>query len=222
MPPYHLFTLAPFHLFTPSFPHRRGSVSAWWLPALVLAGIGMIAAAALGLRGEAPGVTLAAYSTSLSGRTRNQDANIRVAAERVDGVTLQPGEVFSFARSVGPVSAETGFVRGLAIRDGEPASEDGGGICQVASTIYNAALLANLKIVERRKHLWPVHSVPPGLDATFASGNADMKFQNSLSQVIRVRVIAQGSRLTARIVGDHAEPSQVDVIRSIKAVLPPE
>jgi len=184
----------------------------------------MVAAAALALHGEgaAPGVTLAAYTTSLSGRTPNQDANIRVAAERVDGVTLRPGEVFSFARAVGPVSAETGFVKGLAIRNGEPASEDGGGICQVASTIYNAALRANLKIVERRKHLWPVHSVPPGLVETFASGNADLKFRNSLRQTVRVRVLAEGSRLTARVEGEHAEPARVEVIRSLKAVLPAE
>src|SRR5205814_3148324 len=128
--------------------------------------------------------------TSLAGRTPNQDANIRVAAERVDGVTLNPGDVYSFARAVGPVSADTGFVKGLAIRGGEPASEDGGGICQVVSTIYNAALRANLRIVERRKHLWPVRSVPPGLDATFATGNVDFRFANNLKQTIRLRVFA--------------------------------
>src|SRR5262249_27195082 len=100
----------------------------YMLLALMLAGLGMLGAAALALRRDAaaPTVTLAAYTTSLSGRTPNQAANIQLAAQRVDGVTLRPGEVFSFSRAVGPVSAATGFVKGLAILDGEPASEDGG------------------------------------------------------------------------------------------------
>ena len=63
---------------------------------------------------------------------------------------------------------------------------------------------------------------PQGLDATFASGNADLKFKNALRQTIRVRVVAEGSRLTARILGEHAEIAAVDVVRSLKAVLPPE
>ncbi len=188
------------------------------------AALALVAGAALTLRaaGESPGVVLAAYSTSLAGRTPNQRANIRVAAQRADGVTLRPGEVYSFGQAVGPVSAETGFVKGLAIRGGEPASEDGGGICQVASTIYNAALRANLAIVERRKHLWPVQSVPPGLDATFATGHADLRFRNTLRQTVRVRVVADDRRLVARVVGERPEAARVSIVRALKSTLPPE
>lgn len=190
---------------------------------LGLAG-GLLSAAALALwRARAPAeVVLASYSTSLAGRTPNQAANIRVAAHRVDGVTLQPGEEFSFGRAVGPVSPETGFVKGLALRGGEPASVDGGGICQLASTLYNAALLADFKIVERRKHLFPVHSVPPGLDATFASGSVDLRFRNTLAQPVRLRVTADNRRLTVRLLGSRPGLRQVEVVRALGAVLPPE
>jgi vancomycin resistance protein YoaR len=192
---------------------------------VVLAGsVAIVGAGAIALRPETgpAGVVLGAYSTSLAGRTPNQAANIRLAAERIDGVTLRPGEVFSFGRAVGPVSAATGFVKGLALRGGEPASEDGGGICQVASTIYNAALRANLEIIERRRHLWPVQSVPPGLDATFASGHTDLRFRNSLSQTLRLRVAAGGDRLTARLLGSQPAAAAVEVVRVVRATLPPE
>jgi vancomycin resistance protein YoaR len=195
-------------------------------PAAALFGLALALAGAAGLTLRAasppPGVSLSSYRTSLAGRTPNQAANIRLAAQRVDGVTLHPGEVFSFARAVGPVSAETGFVKGLALRGGEPAREDGGGICQVASTVYNAALRANLRIVERRKHLWPVQSVPPGLDATFASGHVDLRFENTLKQTIRLRLAADDRHLTARIIGERREPATVEVVRAVRSTLPPE
>lgn len=184
----------------------------------------MVAAAVLFLLLSRPGdgVSIATYRTSLAPRTPNQAWNIRVAARKVDGITLRPGDTFSFAKAVGPVSGEAGFVRGLSIRAGEPASEEGGGICQLVSTIYNAALRANLQIVERRKHLWPVQSVPPGLDATFSTGNVDLRFRNTLKQPVRLRVSAEGSHLTVRIVGERREEASVEVVRTVRSTLPPE
>lgn len=187
------------------------------------AGVGLVAGAGLALRGaDAPArVVIGSFSTSLAGRTPNQAANIRLGARRIDGLLLRPGETFSFARAVGPVSAETGFVKGLAIRGGEPASEDGGGICQLASTLYQAALRANLQIVERRKHLWPVRSVPPGFDATFATSNADLRFRNNIAQPLLLRVSCDAHHLSARLLGEHPEAARVEVTRAVKAVLPP-
>src|SRR5438270_2911266 len=140
----------------------------------------ILAVAALLLRPQAAprGVVVASFATSLRGRTPDQVVNMRRAARALDGVTLQPGQTFSMERALGPVTAEAGYLPALAIRDGEPAEEDGGGICQVASTLYNAALRADLAIVERQRHVWPVHSVPPGLDCGFSSGHLDLKFRN--------------------------------------------
>src|SRR6266542_3667293 len=173
------------HRLSPSHPCSSVFICGFKLSGVILAAVGLLVAVTVALVAGAarrPEVVVAAYSTSLRGRTPNQCANIRRAAAALDGIALAPGQVFSFARALGPVSADTGFVKGLAIRDGETAREDGGGICQVSSTLYNAALRAGLPIIERRRHLWPVHSVPPGLDAAFAAGHIDLKFQNSLAQ----------------------------------------
>src|SRR5437870_9697937 len=157
----------------------------------------VIAAAAVFLRPRvAPrGVVVASFATSLRGRTPDQVANMRQAARALDGVILQPGETFSMERALGPVTAEAGYLPALAIRDGEPAEEDGGGICQVASTVYNAALRADMAIVERQRHVWPVHSVPPGLDCGFSSGHLDLKFRNTTDQPLLMRVTTDDRHL---------------------------
>jgi vancomycin resistance protein YoaR len=167
-------------------------------------------------------VVLAEYATSLVGRTPNQVANMRRAAAALDGLTLAPGATLSLARVLGPISGATGYVPALAIRDGEAAREDGGGICQVASTLYNAALRADMAIVERRRHLWPVHSVPPGLDAAFASGHIDLKLRNRLSQPVTLRTGMTAARLSFRVLGAAPLDRRVRVERRVKAILPPE
>src|SRR5207247_628615 len=149
------------------------------------------------------GVVIASFATSLRGRTPDQVANMRRAAAALDGVMLAPGQTFSMERALGPVTAEAGYLPALAIKDGEPAEEDGGGICQVASTVYNAALRAGLAIIERRRHLWPVHSVPPGLDCGFASGHLDLKFRNSTDQPLLLRVTTDSRHLLCRVIGER-------------------
>jgi vancomycin resistance protein YoaR len=191
------------------------------LPALLLI---LAAAVALLLRPEAAprGVVVASFATSLRGRTPDQVVNMRRAGGALDGVMLQPGQTFSMERALGPITAEAGYLPALAIRDGEPAEEDGGGICQVASTVYNAALRANLAIVERQRHVWPVHSVPPGLDCGFASGHLDLKLRNSTGQPLLLRVTTDDRHLLCRFVGEHAAPDTVRIERVVRAVLPPE
>jgi vancomycin resistance protein YoaR len=77
-------------------------------------------------------------------------------------------------------------------------------------------------VVERRRHLWPVHSVPPGLDAAFASGHIDLKLRNRLPQPLRVRAAMTASRLTFQILGEVPLDRRVRVERRVRAVLPPE
>jgi vancomycin resistance protein YoaR len=188
----------------------------------VLAAVVAGTAAMVGSAGEKREAVLAQFSTSLVGRTPNQVENMRRAAVAVDGASLAPGAVFSLARALGPVSAATGYRRALAIRDGEATREDGGGICQVASTLYNAALRADLGIVERRRHIWPVHSVPPGLDAAFSTGNIDLKLRNTLDQPVRFRADLSRGRLTFQVLGEYPLAETVRVERLVKAVTPPE
>jgi vancomycin resistance protein YoaR len=184
----------------------------------------LIGAVALLLRPQAEPreITIASFATTLRGRTPYQVANMQRAAEALNGVRLQPGQIFSLERALGPVSRETGYLPALAIRDGEPAEEDGGGICQVASTLYNAALRADMAIVERHRHVWPVHSVPPGLDCGFASGHLDLKFRNTSGQPLLLRMSAADQHLTCRFTGERPLPESVRIQRLVRAALPPE
>jgi vancomycin resistance protein YoaR len=186
--------------------------------------LSILAACALLLRPEAApkGVEIASFATSLRGRTPDQVVNMRRAARALDGLILQPGQTFSMERALGPVTAEAGYLPALAIRDGEPAEEDGGGICQVASTLYNAALRADLAIVERQRHVWPVHSVPPGLDCGFSSGHLDLKFRNTHDQPLLMRVSADDRHLLCRLIGERPQSETVRIERVVRAVLPPE
>ena len=86
--------------------------------------------------------------------------------------------------------------------------------------LYNAALRADLTIIERQRHVWPVHSVPPGLDCGFASGHLDLKFRNSTDQPLLMRVTADGGRLLCRFIGEHPLRESVRVERVVRAVLP--
>src|SRR5439155_24386156 len=144
---------------------------------------------------------LATYSTALGGSSSNRRHNIRVACQAIDGTVLLPGDVFSYNNVVGPRSERAGFRTAPVIIRGELVPGTGGGICQVSSTLYNAALLADLKIVRRSHHQFPVHYVPPGRDATVAYGSLDLRFANSLSEPIALDVKSSGSRVIVHVFG---------------------
>ena len=108
----------------------------------------------------------------------NRNANITQACNNINGTILEPGEVFSFNEVVGQRTADNGFTTATVIAGGEYKQDFGGGICQVSTTLYNAALKTNLKIVERHSHAWPSDYIAPGLDATVDWPSLDFKFEN--------------------------------------------
>ena len=99
---------------------------------------------------------------------------------------LTPGTIFSFNQVVGEASLNNGFKEAPIIVNEQFVMGAGGGICQVSSTIYNAALDAGLSIIERHNHGLPVSYLPPGLDATVAYDYLDLKFQNNLKTNILI------------------------------------
>ena len=155
--------------------------------------------------------TLAAYSTSLDGRTPKQLANIRRAADLLDDSRILPGQEFSLARRLGPTTADAGWQDAqVIIRDKvEPALA--GGICQLSSTLYNAALLAGLEITERHAHSRPVISVPPGRDATVAWGIADLRIRNTRLFPVDIRTQVSTSRLVVQICGAGEVPPNITI-----------
>lgn len=129
---------------------------------------------------------IASFSTSGGGGGGRTD-NLYIAAKYMNGTILAPGDVFSFNNVTGPRTFERGYsmapvVGGMGI---------GGGVCQVATTIYNAALQAKLEIVERHPHSIRVGYVPPGRDATITN-YIDFKFRNSTDKFIQIRSGAGG------------------------------
>ncbi len=125
--------------------------------------------------------TLLARGTSnFAGSPNNRRHNIAVGVEKFLGILLAPGEEFSFNEHLGPVTAEEGFVPELVINNGTTLPELGGGLCQVSSTTFRAAMAAGLPITARRNHAYAVqYYSPQGTDATIYPGSADLKFVNN-------------------------------------------
>ncbi|HEU4413131.1 MAG TPA: VanW family protein [Polyangiaceae bacterium] len=123
---------------------------------------------------------LAYYETSFSrrGKVAGRAVNIAVAAAKLDGRVLGPGETVSFNRVVGPRTEEAGFAHAPEIFEDEMKDGVGGGTCQVASTLHAAAVYGGLEMVERRSHSRPSGYAPLGLDATVVDGAVDLKIKN--------------------------------------------
>ena len=116
----------------------------------------------------------------------NRNTNIRQACDNINGTILEPGEVFSFNEVVGQRTYDAGFVAATVIAGGQYEQGLGGGICQVSTTLYNAALKSDLKIVERHTHAWPSEYISTGLDATVDWPSLDLKFENDTDYQIIV------------------------------------
>lgn len=132
--------------------------------------------------------------------------NVQKASRMLDGTVLQPGEVFSFNERIGPYSSELGWQEGAAYSQGEVISSSGGGVCKVATTLYNVAVLANLEILERRNHGLPVPYVQAGQDATVSEGGPDLKLRNSYPQPVLLKASVDGSKLYMGVYGSTAPP----------------
>ncbi|MBI3984842.1 MAG: VanW family protein [Candidatus Levybacteria bacterium] len=117
--------------------------------------------------------------------------NVNLASSRLDGVLIAPGEVFSFNKALGDVSAFTGYKQAYIIQNGRTVLGDGGGVCQVSTTFFRAILDAGLPIVERQAHAYRVgyyeQDSPPGIDATIFVPSVDLKFKNDTGHYILVQ-----------------------------------
>lgn len=126
--------------------------------------------------------------SKFNGSPANRRWNIRVGVEKMTGVIIKPGEEFSFNKYLGPVEANTGFKPELVIKgDQGTIPEFGGGLCQVSSTTFRAAMQAGLPITQRRNHSYAVqYYAPQGTDATIYPGVIDLKFVNDTGNSILV------------------------------------
>lgn len=139
------------------------------------------------------------YTTFFNRHNEARSHNIGLAAEAINNHVIFPGETFSFNRVVGKRTKERGYLRAPVIVRGELSEDIGGGICQVSSTLFNAADQAGLKMIERYSHSKNVPYVPPGRDATVSWYGPDFSFNNSYSFPLLIRAKVVGGQMSIGI-----------------------
>jgi len=134
--------------------------------------------------------------SNFRGSPTNRIHNINVGASRFNGVLIKPGEEFSFIKTLGPVDQSTGYLPELVIKTDKTVPEFGGGMCQVSTTMFRAALNSGLKITARTNHAYPVqYYAPQGLDATVYIPKPDLMFVNDTPNYILVQTRIEGTQL---------------------------
>ncbi len=144
------------------------------------------------------GTLIGGYSTAYDPNA-SRAVNVFLAASRINGVVIQPGESFSFNQAILPRTAANGYVDGYVIMGNRFVPGIGGGICQVSSTLYAAMVSANLPATERHPHSLQVDYIPTGLDATIFGNILDLRFTNIFPQPIQLRAAADQGILTILI-----------------------
>lgn len=155
---------------------------------------------------------LSEFSTKLTG-SAERVYNIKLSAKSFNGVCIAPGEVFSFNETTGPRDAKHGYKDAPVIKSGKKlVLEPGGGNCQTSSTLYAAAIRADLQIAERYPHSWPSSYIDIGQDATVNYPTADFKIKNNKDSAVFLRSYASGDRLVVEVYGKATdEYDKIDV-----------
>ena len=143
---------------------------------------------------------ISAYTTNTT-NNKNRNTNIQLSAAAINGVTVLPGEIFSFNGTTGERTAAKGYKEAAAISGGQSKDEIGGGVCQTSSTLFNAVARADLEIIERNPHAWPSNYVEKGFDATVNWPGLDFKFRNNTEWPIFIVAGYSKQKVTVNIYG---------------------
>ena len=164
---------------------------------------------------------LSSYSTRYDPSNLNRSNNIEISAEKIDGTIIMPGETFSYNQTVGERTIAEGYKEAGAYAGGRVVQDVGGGICQTSSTLYNAALLANLEIVDRSNHQFLTSYVSAGRDATVSWGSIDFKFKNSREYPIKIEARAKNGVCEMSIYGIKEEKEyKVEIESNVLSYIP--
>lgn len=139
------------------------------------------------------------FTTYYSTGNTSRAGNIARAAELLNGLVIEPGEVFSCSTAIGPITEENGYLPAGTYVQGKVEDGIGGGVCQISTTLYNAALLAKLTIVERSPHSMAVSYVDPARDAAIAGNYKDLKLRNDYEYPVMISAAAGDGTLTIAI-----------------------
>ena len=159
---------------------------------------------------------LATYSTKYSAANTNRTTNLRLAAEKIDGTVLLPGETFSYNNVVGERTISAGYKDAAIYLNGQVVDGLGGGICQISTTLFNAVLFSNLEIVELHNHQFVPSYATAGRDATVVYGVKDFKFKNSRNYAIKITCSVSKGYATFQIWGFKQDPEyEVDISANV-------
>jgi vancomycin resistance protein YoaR len=164
---------------------------------------------------------ISSYSSNFATSTAARASNVILTAERINGAVLMPGDVFSYDSKIGRRTAENGYREAGVYVGNKVESGIGGGICQTSSTLYSAALYANLEIVSRTSHSLPVSYVPAGQDATIAEGYIDLKIKNNYDFPVKIVANVKGRTLTCSILGVKNPMLKVEISHTRTATYEP-
>ena len=176
---------------------------------------------------------LAKFSTNYNARDTDRTTNLRLAAEKINGTVLMPGETFSYNTVVGERTIAAGYKEAAMYQNGEVVDGLGGGICQISTTLYNAVLYANLEIVERSNHQFVPSYVTASRDATVVYGSIDFKFKNNRNYPIKIQCSVSGGiarfdiyglrtdneyevKISSRVTGSTADSTYSEAYRILK------
>lgn len=157
---------------------------------------------------------LSRYTTKYDASNRNRSTNLELAAGKINGTVVLPGQEFSYNKVVGKRTIENGYKDAAIYADGGVVDGLGGGICQISTTLYNAVLLANLEIVERRNHTYVPSYEKAGRDATVVYGSQDFVFKNTREYPIKIVASVKSGVASMTIMGIKQETEYTVKIRS--------
>lgn len=159
---------------------------------------------------------LGSFSTKYDASNISRATNLGLAASKINGTVVMPGEIFSYNKTVGKRTVEAGYKEAAGFSGGRVVPMLGGGICQVSSTLYDAVVYANLDIVERHNHMFQLSYIATGKDATVVYGSLDFRFQNNRKYPIMIKASAKGGLLQIQIYGIKEEPEyDIEIVTKI-------
>ena len=157
---------------------------------------------------------LSSFSTNYSAQNVNRTTNLRLAANKINGTVVMPGEEFSYNKVVGERTIAAGYKEAPIYVSGRVEDGLGGGICQITTTLYNAVVYANLEITERTNHQFVPSYAGASRDATVVYGAIDFKFKNNRTYPIKIEAVAKNGINKISILGIKEEKEYEIVIQS--------
>lgn len=160
-------------------------------------------------------------STSYSGSESGRRKNLIRAINSFNGKIVYPNEVVSFNKTIGRITRENGYTEAMIILNGEFVKGLGGGVCQASTTVYNAALMAGIEIIQANQHSLPVHYVERGFDAMVNENGADVVFRNNTCMPIYIKTYQKDERVYVSIYGETMNGVEYKKVTETIEEIPP-